>query len=494
MSIDETKNTISLKDETSIKDLKLCDEDKNLLRELHSLIKPESNISNNKDDNETESKHAEELKIISLFDDKSERPSIFSFGEKPRVNSYIGVLHYKNKTIHIKSRFDSGEKQYFLNYIFEKTFGLKDRVFPDMSPSAGPGETFDILLIYVFINNLNIAMKSGLYRKYQNFEYNDSKFKGKLDVSRHIKYNMIDNGKIAYSTREYTVNNSINHLILLANDFLAKKYSTAYKTLLNVFPPVKAHIKNLKDTIPDYKAMDPKSVLKKTSKAITHPYYHRYENLRKVSIQVLRRFGFNVFDEKNEVTGIVIYMPALWEKFIEETIMKDIKDFEIVTQDKRVVLEGRRTIEPDFSIKKDGKYIAIFDAKYRETWGYNIFKEANGNWDNGVRSDVFQVFAYMLSFNTSIGGVLFPMKYKDSMIYNDPVREKDSMSIRGLKVSDLCHDRKFYIIPFVIPDYEDMDYKEFYDYMDKQVNSISKELKNILKENAKNFSNKNSND
>ena len=61
--------------------------------------------------------------------------------------------------------------------------------------------------------------------------------------------------------------------------------------------------------IPDYKSLDPRTVLKKTTKHITHPYYYRYEGLRKICILILRRLGYNVFEEIGaQVFGIVIDM------------------------------------------------------------------------------------------------------------------------------------------------------------------------------------------
>ena len=57
------------------------------------------------------------------------------------------------------------------------------------------------------------AYRKGIYKQYCTFEGNDSKVRGKIDIARHIRLNPLFNGKIAYSYREYTINNNTNRLI-----------------------------------------------------------------------------------------------------------------------------------------------------------------------------------------------------------------------------------------------------------------------------------------
>ena len=220
---------------------------------------------------------------IDINGNSVKEPSLFSFDyskKEVKAKGYVGVImaklpietKYKNSdsketyeevTINISSRFDYGKEQHFLNYIFSSMTKFGWKIFEDLTPSASSHVDFDILLVMVFLNMLEEAAKLGSYRKYNTFEYNDSKFKGKLDINRHIKLNLLQNGKIAYSTREYTVDNSINHLILLANDLLEKKHPGIYRNLLNKKPELRNVINNLKGKIPDYKSLDYRTVLKK---------------------------------------------------------------------------------------------------------------------------------------------------------------------------------------------------------------------------------------
>ena len=54
------------------------------------------------------------------------------------------------------------------------------------------------------------------YRQYRTFQYNDPHPRGWLDVARHLRLNPMNNGKCAYAAREYTLDNPVDRLILLA--------------------------------------------------------------------------------------------------------------------------------------------------------------------------------------------------------------------------------------------------------------------------------------
>ena len=106
----------------------------------------------------------------------------------------------------------------------QKAFDDHGRIFEYMDPVSRYDQMWDFLLILLFVNQIKKAIRKGLFRKYRCFEYNDAKVKGSIDVARHIRYNMIGNGRIAYSTREYTLQNEYNILLLQAYRTAEKRY------------------------------------------------------------------------------------------------------------------------------------------------------------------------------------------------------------------------------------------------------------------------------
>lgn len=430
-------------------------------------------------------------KIVTLFDEDTSGVSnitVFKdFNGNYMTQQYVGILrgnvriqndNYEDVTIIIGSRFDDGENNNFLNYVFTKAFDMSGKIFKDMSPNSSHEQTWDMLLMLIFINQLDEAIKQGSFRQYRTYYYNDSKVKGKIDINRHIKQNPIENGMVAYSTREYTIDNPINYLILLAYDCLEKKYTNSFREIIKNRKDLESYIISLKSAIFNYKNYNYKTVLNQTSNKINHPYYIKYEELRKTSNMILRRLGLNIFKEaNNEVFGVLIDMNKLWEKFLYKVIFQKFYGNEksrykqegiqvLLSDNQEGKTKGKRTFKPDFYIESK----MIFDAKYRRVWGNSINNyEA---WDEGVRNDVFQVMGYMLALNVDVGGVVFP-----AQVSKQGKETEENLNIEKFKVSNICF-KNFYRIPYQIPSKDRIN--DFSEDMDKQNKKIEEYIKGLL--------------
>ena len=104
--------------------------------------------------------------------------------------------------------------------------------------------------------------------------------KGTLDIARHIKLNSGQkNGCIAYSYRENTINNYLNHLIVAAYYHLKNKYYDLvvdnfdrYYDLIKVFVFLSSDI--------GFSNANVYYLINKNVKTIAHPYFTEYEHLR----------------------------------------------------------------------------------------------------------------------------------------------------------------------------------------------------------------------
>ena len=104
-------------------------------------------------------------------------------------------------------------------------------ILQNMDPGVGSGDILEQLLAFVFAAQIERAYRKGLYRRYRTYECNDSKVKGKIDITRHIRLNPLNNGKIAYSYREYTADNDVNKMIFTAYTYLQKRHPNIMKNL-----------------------------------------------------------------------------------------------------------------------------------------------------------------------------------------------------------------------------------------------------------------------
>lgn len=142
------------------------------------------------------------------------------------MEQYVGLIQDEYGTIVINSRFDSkNDNNTFVNYLIANIIGsdLKLRISDEMEAACDIGFSLDTLLVSMFLHQLNCAAKKGFYRTYRTYKKNDSRLRGTIDIPRHLKENLLlNNGKVAYSYREYTVDNPVNELIFAAYYYVKK--------------------------------------------------------------------------------------------------------------------------------------------------------------------------------------------------------------------------------------------------------------------------------
>lgn len=154
-------------------------------------------------------------------------------------------------------------------------------------------------------------------------------------------------------------------------------------------------------------------ILRKNKKKIHHSVYKDWEAVRKTSIMILKHLGIHISTQNiNEVDGVLIDMPSIWEGYLEKIFQKNSFSFE--SQKKELVLldsedesDGKRELKPDFFFEKEDGSRVVLDAKYKKKWS-DIVKDQSGIWED-VREDVFQVMSYMYALKAKVGGIICPV-------------------------------------------------------------------------------------
>ncbi len=416
-------------------------------------------------------------------DDEGAYPKVFAiYNKKYSAKKYAGILTYQGHTVIINSRFDQiptgdskNDKTYFLQYALEKIEWnkLHIRYFMNM-PARGGGGALTQLLIPIFLHQVQEAYRVGVFRQYRNFQHNDSKFRGPIDIPRHIRMNPISNGKIAYNTREYTIDNPTNHLILATRRLLEQREDTkvVLEQILSDSPELDMPFQRLgwELGVPEVKRSQINGIIADNRNPITHPFHRRYEDVRKTALKILQNEGLQLMtDDSDEVNAILIPMDKVWERLLEYTLFcnrqkavsaqKQIKILSEVlpqtdeTDGEKSRWNARRILKPDF-FENDGAY--VLDAKYRKPWE-NAYRD--GRWTSYVRDDVFQVLSYLYAAksihgqSTIRGGILFPYP-RDQKEAIPPVKE---FAIFRGDFGD-----RFYLFPYPVEC--SRDYSEYRQY------------------------------
>lgn len=352
-----------------------------------------------------------------------------------------------------------------------------------MDPGVGSGDILEQLLAFVFAAQIERAYRKGLYRRYRTYECNDSKVKGKINITRHIRLNPLNNGKIAYSYREYTADNDVNKMIFTAYTYLQKRHPNIMKNLEKKRKTVGECITQFRNIMQPASRQEAQKLVQRERRKITHSIYHDWEEVRKTAILILRHMGIFVRDAQAEKTihGVLINMNWVWEQYLQSILEDEIKGkgYTFQPQDeKNIFIRNKNplhTLKPDLCIYKDEKSALILDAKYKNAWS-DAVQNKNGNFDERVREDYFQILAYMYGFRCNKAGIFCPCSASNS-----------SHSEHEYYEYTITKDRekeKFYLLPLYIPHSQESknnSFKSFKEVMEKTNEPKFKEqVKNIL--------------
>ena len=326
--------------------------------------------------------------------DKSK--TIFNiYNDKILTNNLMGFIGYNDTQIKITSRFATDKNDYFLHYMLQKVLCLN--IF-DLQHSTNKDDSFDFL-IYMFLDLFQKAIRQGIFKSYQNREYNDANVRGVIDINRHIKNNIPFNGKIAYNTREYSYDNNITQLIRHTIEYI----NTKSRGILNINEDIKSGVFQIIEATKRYDKNKRQSIINKNLKKLNHPYFYEYEPLRKICIQILRHEELKYGREENKIYGILFDGAYLWEEYIC-TILKDLDFLHPRNKEKTDginLLNKKWTVYPDFY--NYNKQI-VLDTKY---------KMLNKDNDKIDGSDKHQIISYVYTLGAKIGGFVYPSENKE---------------------------------------------------------------------------------
>ena len=358
-------------------------------------------------------------------------------GGKLKTGNAMGFFCIDGVQVAIRSRFDKeSEKQYFLHYMLQKVFGIN---ILNLENHMGPDELWEFL-IYVFPYCLLRALRQGLFRAYRQYDCNDSKVKGAIDIARHLKLNLPFAGKIAYRMREYSSDNPVMQLIRHTIEFI--KLDKRRAVILSSDDEIKNVVAQITEVTPSYNAQDRNKVIFQNLRGANHPYFTEYTFLRDLCLRILRHDKVSTGNDDNHIRGIVFDGAWLWEEYLA-TLLKPM-GFE---HPENKTGKGRRYLFTDNSGRIYPDFIgknSVLDAKYKQLDANNVSRE-----------DRFQLISYMHVLQKDLGLLLHPTR-----------------SDCAVKINKKLHGYggKMGTLAFCVP--QDSDWMEFCKLMEKAENAL----------------------
>lgn len=330
-------------------------------------------------------------------DDISALPIFSLYDRTIQTGNVVGFCGVKGVNVHIHSRFDSNEKQYFLHYMLQKVFGINMLNLPTTTDD----ESIWDFLPYLFPFCLKKAMRQGLFRTYRTFHYNDDKVKGTIDVPAHIRQNVPFAGRIAYQTREHTANNHLIHLVRHAIECIRRNPLAGQ--MLSSDQETRQYVETITIATPDFNPHELNRIMLKNLRPVRHPFYTEYTLLQQLCMQILRHERLTYGEDEEQIHGILFDASWLWEEFLATILCpfgfqhpqnkSGSGALDFYTGEDDLHYKGAF---PDFY--SDGLGV-IIDAKY---------KPLDNRSKNDLRDDRFQLISYMHIQKAGIGLLMYP--------------------------------------------------------------------------------------
>ena len=346
--------------------------------------------------------HDTKAKIFELHGSKSD-------GFAMQSSNLVGFIGRNDVCITIRSRFTpEGGGDHFFHYLIQKA--LRCNALDLSTPTGGDGALK--LLPLLFPSYLVRAVNQGLFKQYRRFEYNDSRPRGTIDVARHIKLNLPFQGKIAYSTREFSFDNPVTELIRHTYEFIKRK--PEFRELFQHDPAVKNAINQIKLATPSYRSQDRRAVMQANFKPCSHPLLTAYRPLQQLCLRILRNEGIDSSHKKDQVYGVLFDISYLWEEYLATlpaldgfTHLNNNEKANNKTSLHLATLNGNQALRfyPDFYLEtadsqsENERASVVVDAKYK--------RYAEKPLQN---DDVYQVLSYMYALKSPKGILLCPAK------------------------------------------------------------------------------------
>ena len=225
--------------------------------------------------------------------------------------NFIGTINVDNISIEIfpKIPLRKGnkelEKERFLE-ILEYVETFNENIFEDLEIGT---QNMPILEIFIsnFVKEIKKIVKKGLVYSYTNKSENIYYFKGKLDLTNHIKYNFIEN-KFFMNFDEFSVNSIENCLIKLALEKV--KYISTNIENKEIIYQLLAHFEEV-DTI----GLNPTVLFNKIIFNRKNDFYRKSLDLAKFFL--LDESPYSIFfNDDRGVTGLFLPMETIYESYI----------------------------------------------------------------------------------------------------------------------------------------------------------------------------------
>lgn len=338
-----------------------------------------------------------------------------------KIQKYVGELELKSGLrlqILPKIYFGGSEdrtKQIYLEML-KSTYRLTEKAMNQISLGMGDMELFEAY-IRMYLDEAQMLVKRGLRSAYEEKTDNLRCFRGKLQVSGHIRRNIAHKERFYVTYEEFTKNRLIKTTLKKLQKVTTDgKNKQDARELLLFFDGIQESV--------DYRQDFAQIRIDRNSR--------EYEKIVKWTEVILQGNSFLNFSDGIKSRSILFAMDEVFENYVACQIKKYFREnWEVSSQDKNYYLfEKPRDFQlrPDIVMKKgEGNRTVILDTKWKSL--PDMKNEGWSAFNKKARNDIYQMVTYASRYEAEEIWLLYP-KAKYSYQY-EGIRDRFETKIYG---------------------------------------------------------------
>ena len=299
------------------------------------------------------------------------------FGKILRAQNYVGLIQTKDgTTIEILPKIKNLSHKESKNILLKMLQTLKKSPFKHFNSAQLKSEKMPLLEIFIsmFLEELSLLIRKGIRSDYIQKEENLHYLKGKLSLSKQIKYNRVNQERFYVEYEEFTSDRVENRLIKTTLNYLYKKSrlntnQQKIREFLFVFDSIGV-------------SHSPKNDFKKIQNTRE---MQSYENVLLYAKTFLVENSFSPYKGSDVAFALLFDMNRLFESYLGVYLKR--KGFNVRLQDRgKYLVESHKkfALRPDIVINRGQESEVIADIKYKNILNVKDISQA----------DMYQLYAY----------------------------------------------------------------------------------------------------
>ena len=293
------------------------------------------------------------------------------------------------------------------------------------------------LLGILWKSMLNKALTSGQTPKeYQIIIKNQKNYKGHLNVTKHIHANLCNSTRFYCQYKKLSFDNTINRTIRCVYASLKQKGLT---TLINEFEQYDKFLESM--------GVSPHVDLSQIDSVRFSRMNAPYKPVMNLSKAILANIkAESTIEGKINGCSYFIDIADLWEMYLLKVLQRNLPNcYHVYSPNSAkgdfLLDHGMREVRPDIIIEKEGRILAVIDAKYKS---YRSFGRTSSQSFFVQRDDLYQMSTYLYHYGNEkepiIGIFTSPVECEKNETYIFSRNQNHKIGLINLNIESADYD------------------------------------------------------